>query len=268
LHLRATFTTLVLLTLTACGGGGGEAPSARRDQAAAPVAPPEVAFTIADQGVTDIPPEINAGINTITITNNGEDKHFPGFARINEGVAKQKVGIALAKGDFKTFFTSAVIAGSVFSEGRLNLLPGDTGSITTELPEGTYILADPEAKRFEPGFFSVGPAGNVEAETPEAEYEIVEGEYYIEFPKNLPAGAHTFALTNAGEQAHELIIMDKKTEKEVGYTFAPVPGSTSWVEFDLEPGTYVLACYFPDVKKGKVGKPHANLGMKTTVTVK
>lgn len=256
---------LVALMGIACaqnttGGGGGEV--------AAPEPPPEVAFTIADQGVTDIPADITAGINTITITNEGKDKHFPGFARINDGVRKQKVGIALADGDFKTFFTSALLGGMVSSEGKLDLLPGDTGSLTTELTEGTYILVDPEAKRFEPGYFEVGSVTDQNVEEPEAEHEIVVGEYYIDMPKTLPAGKQTFSLNNAGEQSHELLIFEKKTEAEAGFVFAPLPGNMSWVNFDLKPGQYQVRCFLPDVKNGKVGKPHANLGMKTSLTVK
>lgn len=231
------------------------------------MAPPEVTFTIADQGVTDIPQDISAGITTVNVTNEGKDNHFPAYARINAGVKREKVGVALAKGDFGTFFSSAIIAGTVFTPGKNNLLPGDTGSLTTELTEGTYILVDPEAKRFEPGYFEVGPATDDEVEEPAADATIEAGEYFIEVGE-LTSGPNTIALTNVGEQGHELIVMEKKTEDEAGFAFAPAPGQTSWIGLDLEPGTYVFACYFPDVKDGKTGKKnHSQLGMKATVTV-
>src|SRR5687768_13223366 len=156
------------------GGGDGTAP------AAAPVAPPEASFTIADQGVTDIPQGMTAGITQVTVTNDGKDDHFPAFARINDGVKREKVGVALTKGDFGTFFASAIIAGTVFTPGENNLLAGETSSLVTELTEGTYIMADPEAKKFEPGYFEVGPASDAEVEEPAADATIAEGEYFIE----------------------------------------------------------------------------------------
>ena len=264
---RAPVLLLVLaLSAPACGGGGSGGGS-EDVSADAPVTPPEVTFTIADQGVTDIPQDIAAGVTTVSVTNDGKDGHFPAWARINDGVDPTKVGVALAEGDFGTFFSSAVVAGAVFTPGENNLLPGQTGSLTTELTEGSYILVDPEAKKFEPGYFEVGPATGDDVEEPEADATIDEGEYFIEVGE-LSSGTSTIALTNAGEQGHELIVSEKKTEKEAGFAFAPAPGQTSWIELDLKPGTYVFACYFPDVKNGKMGKKnHAQLGMETTVTV-
>jgi len=264
--VRRRVAAALLVVLGACagadqsGGGGNQAPAAQP--------PPEVAFTVADQGVIDIPTDVQAGINTISVTNEGADKRAIGFARINDGVPRPKVGIALTKGDFETVFTSSLIGGSVFSQGEIDLLPGDTGTLTTELTEGTYILADPEARRFEPGYFEVGPPSGEEIEEPSAEFTIDEGEYFIKVEETLPAGSHTYALTNVGEQSHELLIFEKKTEKEAAAALAPLPGSTSWIELDLEPGTYTFACFFPDVKDGKLGKKnHGRLGMETTVTV-
>lgn len=266
--ITSLFAALALLGVACAqngtGDGGGEA-------APAPVPPPEVSFTIADQGVTEVPEQVQAGINTVTVTNEGKEKHFLAMVRVDDGVAKQKVGLALAKQDFETFFTSAHVAGALLDEtGKVNVPTGGTGTLTVELTEGTYLLTDPEAKRFEPGYFEVGPAGDAEIQAPVSEYDVSEKEYAIDFPATVSAGAHTFALTNAGEQGHELIIMNKENpDKESGYAMAPVPGSTEWITFDLKPGKYLVACYFPDVRDGKMQKKnHSQLGMKATFTVK
>jgi uncharacterized cupredoxin-like copper-binding protein len=262
-------TVVLLLAAGACAQQTNSAGDGGTEEPAAPAAPPELAFTIADQGVTNVPQDISAGINTLTVTNEGKDKHFPAIARINDGVKKQKVGLALADQDFETFFTSAVVAGTILEGGKPNLAPGATGTLTTELPEGTYLLVDPEAKRFEPGYFDVGPPSDESVAAPEADYEVVEAEYEIKIPDELEAGSHTFALTNAGEQGHEFNITSKDGEKDVAYALAPVPGSTAWVTFDLKPGKYLVACYFPDVKDGKLtNKNHFKLGMKATITVR
>jgi hypothetical protein len=259
-----------LVALALLGAGCANDPGAGNDsgQPAASQQPPEVAIAVAEQGVTDIPQDVSAGIVTISITNEGDKKLAPALALIDEGVEREKVGIALTTQDFQTFFTSAVVAGAVFSPGEIDLLPGTTGTLTTELPEGTYIVADPESKGFEPGYLEVGPASGNEATPPKAHYAIEMGEYFIDVDEQLPAGDHIFQLTNAGEQGHEMLVMEEKTEEEVGFAFAPPPGSTSWIEMELEPGTYVFTCFFPDVKDDKLGrKNHNQLGMETTVTV-
>ncbi|HYI43871.1 MAG TPA: hypothetical protein VE174_00215 [Actinomycetota bacterium] len=269
--MKRAVTSLLVLLVVVGAACADPAPSGDgATDAAAPVPPPQSAFTIADQGVTNVPTEIQAGINELTVTNEGEDKHFPAIARINDGVKKQEVALALVDQDFETFFTSSMVGGAFLEAGKLNLAPGKSATLTTELTEGTYILADPDSKRFEPGYFEVGPAGDEEVATPDAEFEIVESEYAIEMPAEIPAGSHSYSLTNAGEQPHELIISEKGNEEsEAAYALAPLAGSTSWVTFDLPPGKYIVACYFPDLSGGKMGrKSHFDLGMKTKFTVK
>lgn len=268
--MSRTFCAAIALALLGACAPGGTGPggdgSGVEDHPA--TMPPEVEITVAEQGVTNLPQDVAAGIVTITFTNEGAKPLFPAFARINEGVKPEKVGVAISTGDFETFFASAVPAGSALTPGEKNLLPDTSGSITTELTEGTYIVVDPEAKDFEPGYLEVGPGNGDEVDPPAAHYALDVGEYFIEVDAALPAGEHLIQVTNTGEQGHELILFEKKTEKEAGFTFAPPPGQTSWVTFELEPGRYQFACFFPDVKNGKVGKKnHAQLGMKANVTV-
>jgi hypothetical protein len=40
-------------------------------------------------------------------------------------------------------------------------------------------------------------------------------------------------------------------------------GQTAWVELDLAPGSYLIACYVPDEE---TGMPHAFTGMAALVT--
>ena len=50
----------------------------------------------------------------------------------------------------------------------------------------------------------------------------------------------------------------------VGYAGTLSMGATEWITADLEAGTYVLACFVPDIESGM---PHAYLGMVDVVTV-
>ncbi|MGH7425644.1 MAG: hypothetical protein ACREJP_05710, partial [Candidatus Methylomirabilales bacterium] len=52
---------------------------------------------------------------------------------------------------------------------------------------------------------------------------------------------------------------------EAGGAGTIMPGSAVYPMFDLEPGEYVFACFFPDLE---TGKEHALLGMYAFVTVR
>ncbi len=100
-------------------------------------------------------------------------------------------------------------------------------------------------------------------------------------PAEIPAGPVSFAFDNDGESAHEMFVArigdgftldellaldSEPTEEqaeEIGGTFGSPGDPTSYVNGDLEPGTYAVVCFIP----GPGGKPHYELGMKTSFTV-
>ncbi len=49
-----------------------------------------------------------------------------------------------------------------------------------------------------------------------------------------------------------------------GYAGTLSMGATEWIPVDLEPGTYVLVCFVPDIESDM---PHAYLGMYDVITV-
>jgi uncharacterized cupredoxin-like copper-binding protein len=101
-------------------------------------------------------------------------------------------------------------------------------------------------------------------------------------PATVPAGPVSFELSNEGEAAHEMAVfklgegvdMDEllardeeptdEEAQEVGFTFAPPGEGGAYLNAeDLTPGTYAVVCFIP----GPEGKPHHELGMKTTFRV-
>jgi len=101
-------------------------------------------------------------------------------------------------------------------------------------------------------------------------------------PAEIPAGPTSFEFTNEGEAAHEMAVFklgegveldallaseeepSDDEAQEVGFTFAPAgEGGVYLNADDLQPGTYAVVCFIP----GPEGKPHHDLGMKTTFTV-
>jgi hypothetical protein len=108
---------------------------------------------------------------------------------------------------------------------------------------------------------------------------------YEGLPEELDGGLTSFALTNDGGEAHEMVLMkraDGATEsldellalpeeealakmQFTGVAFGD-PGSTSYVTIDLEPGTYFVVCFIP-VGGGEEGAPHFTQGMSAEFTV-
>lgn len=125
---------------------------------------------------------------------------------------------------------------------------------------GTSFELDPEAARVD-----------VEA----VEFDFNHGE--------IAAGRTSFVLTNAGQQAHHLVIislpegmsaeeaLESEEEEEdngtgeVAFTRASAPGGEDEevVTVDLEAGNYGFFCFFPAAD----GTPHAFVGMAKNVTV-
>jgi hypothetical protein len=51
---------------------------------------------------------------------------------------------------------------------------------------------------------------------------------------------------------------------DAGHAATQSAGTTTWHHLDLEAGTYILICFFPDQQSGA---PHAALGMVDVITV-
>ncbi|MFO7591720.1 MAG: hypothetical protein R6X23_12645 [Acidimicrobiia bacterium] len=125
---------------------------------------------------------------------------------------------------------------------------------------------------------------------PGAKVEITAVDYeYLDAPETLAPGLTNVKLINdAPKEDHEigivrlrpeaegrdieklLALSDKKAEKFVDLesgagTFAPA-GAAGYTLIELEPGTYVYACFIP-VGGKKKGEPHWTEGMYGTFTV-
>lgn len=100
-------------------------------------------------------------------------------------------------------------------------------------------------------------------------------------PAEVAAGPTAFEFTNDGDVAHEMAIFklgdgveldallaaeEEPTDEEaqdIGFTYAGPGEGGVFVNADLDAGTYAVVCFIP----GPEGKPHYDLGMKTTFTV-
>jgi hypothetical protein len=172
-------------------------------------------------------------------------------------------------------------------------LPGRTSLALVDLRPGRYIVLGDTVQPFE----VVGDAATPGA-TPEAEGPVVDGtvrliDFNFEFPESIAAGRQVWAVTNIGEEPHELLLArspqpvtaEQVMELMAGESeeatptgggpsfgdFEPVggigwlsPGETAWTEVDLEAGTYVALCFVFDPESGL---PHVAMGMVAVFTV-
>jgi hypothetical protein len=124
---------------------------------------------------------------------------------------------------------------------------------------------------------------------PTAASTVVLSNFHISLPSAINRSrAMTLRVTDVGSQPHMVEFMrvpTGTTVRQVAPCFNPAqqaqcpfgetpvagghdalgPGQTGWMEIHLRPGTYVAACFVPDVK---TGMPHAFMGMWTLFNVR
>lgn len=195
-----------------------------------------------------------------------------------------------AMGGPPAFFFESLFAGGV------SAMAGQSAEVVLDLPAGRWVASsggDPDQTQA-PFIFEV--TGEMPAALPEPESDatITMGEYVIEVTNGeLVAGSQIVQVRNAGVQPHFIVWFkgpEGLTEDDVAavlesdmtgtpaaldfdpnvdlipvfVTATQSTGTSIWTPVDLEPGTYGLVCFFPDIADGM---PHAYHGMYTIVEV-
>lgn len=141
---------------------------------------------------------------------------------------------------------------------------------------------------------AASPAATPAAEPP-ASVTLEEADElrYVVTPDPVPAGPQLWKITNTGEEHAHHVVMVRLPEGVtadaivaeftslmsgtppagpplveqfvfVGYAALQSGGQTTWVEFDLDPGSYAVICYIVDPH---TGRPHVLDGMATVFAV-
>ncbi|MDQ3655025.1 MAG: hypothetical protein M3457_08095 [Chloroflexota bacterium] len=195
-----------------------------------------------------------------------------------------------AMGGPPAFFFESIFAGGV------SAMAGQSAEVVLDLTPGEWLASsggDPDQTQA-PFIFEV--TGEMPADLPEPESDatITMGEYVIEVTNGeLVAGSQIIQVRNAGAQPHFIVWFkgpEGLTEDDVAavlesdmtgtpaavafdpdedlipvfFTATQSTGTSIWTPVDLEPGTYGLVCFFPDIADGM---PHAYHGMYTIVEV-
>lgn len=247
---------------------------------------PEVTITASADG-TVTPDGLSAGLTTITFTNESEVPYSPLFLRLNDGVAMEDFLSAMGGSP-----ADAVALVSIL--GGLETAPGASTSVTYDLAAGNYLFGNFASD--DPGIasFTVAESSDETTAMPEsgeADVRVTFVDFAFGIPETLESGAHLWHFSNQGEQPHEMgvfkveddatldgvqttlmnMMMSEDEAADLPYDEAffwtPMsPGAEAWTEVDLEPGTYVAVCFFPDLTSPDM-TPHMMLGMIRLFTV-
>jgi hypothetical protein len=255
--------------LVACGGEGGE--------------PTALNIEITEPGPGAV--QINAPANTaggttrIVLKNSGRSAHDAQMIRV-EGNRSE--------GDIRQLFGSegAPIPDWVTASGGVGRVPpGQTATVTMELEEGNWYIADtvsPDQPDNAPSNVARGGLkplqvadGGSDASLPDATTTVAARDYTFDIDGELKSGKNSVKFENEGEEPHHLLgipLLPGKTAADFG-TFlqqetGPPPvdfesgvgtayiggGQTLVTDFELSSGNYIFVCFVSD-RAG--GPPHA-----------
>jgi hypothetical protein len=227
------------------------------------------------------PPSDEAGAAAVDATPVGELIASP------EAVGEEEMG-----GPPPELFDAAW-AGGVFAEG------GTTVEVVLDITPGEWIVSF--EGEFDPIVFEATGEMPADLPEPEAQATLTMGEYFIEVSEGeLTSGSYVVRVDNIGAQPHFVawvqgpeglteeqleVVLQEETEAEM--TGTPVvysdfnpdedieafivfsgtqsTGTSQWIQVsDVQAGTHVLICFFPDLGDGM---PHAVHGMYTIVEI-
>ncbi len=179
--------------------------------------------------------------------------------------------------------------------GGAGVMPGETTIFVVDLMPGEWIAwGDDPAGSQEPVIFEVTGEMPADLAEPESSATLTMGEYIIAVTEGeLTAGPQVLKIENIGAQPHfiasgratvevteadiEAVLESEMTGtppavdfnpdedfEDSFYTASQSTGTSVWIAVDLEPGTQVLLCFFPDMADGM---PHAFKGMYALIEI-
>lgn len=233
----------------------------------------------------DAPAQIEAGITSFTMRNDGQEPHHAQLARLQDGKTIDDLVAALQSGN-----EGAIFALLEFTGGPGVAAPGtQVAAVTMDLRVGAYVwmcfIASPDgAPHFAKGMLKpmqvVAATGQAPV-APTTDGTVVLQDFRFEMPATVNAGMQTWKISNAGPQPHEIALVRLNPGKTLADALAPggsgpppytslggmqalSAGNSGWVTLDLQPATYVAICFIPDPASSKT---HAELGMVAQFTV-
>jgi hypothetical protein len=265
-----------------------------------PEAMTALAITItAHEFMFEGPSEIEAGLVTVILDNQGEFRHHAAIFQLNEGVTTEQFVAGLETGE--AFGMGTAVGGPGTVRG------GNTSQVILRLAAADYVglcfvTGGDGIPHYAKGMvFPFTVAGEDAGEPdPEAAAEIVLDEYSVQMPTTFSAGKQVWKVSNVGEELHQVLVQQPPEGSTAAdyiavLTAPPAPTATAgptptppatppapaprptdlggimamaggrggWAVLDLAPGEYVAVCFIRDAN----GVTHAAMGMVTAFTV-
>ncbi len=251
----------------------------------APAAQPARLTIIARDFAYDLPAQIEAGLTTITLKNEGAEPHHAQFARVNDDVSDEQMMAALQQG------VEAAMPLVTFPGGPAVVPPGKSTEVTIDLTPGRYIVlclvpghdGAPHVAKGMIAMTKVVASTARPATPPKSDLTITMQDFSFTMPETLKAGPQVWQIVNKGPQPHEIALIKLAEGKTIDdvmdwmhHPMGPPPyedaggmqgltaGGTGYFHVDLKPGVYVALCHIPDPHTGKA---HEELGMVKMFTV-
>ena len=267
-------SSVLLVGLMGCGGAqDGDMGSAAAEPTIA-----EVHFTATDFAFEG-PAEIESGMTTFVLTNEGETLHHLQLVKIPDGMTFEAFQAALAE-----MAPGSPPPAWFHGVGGVNPPPFDAPARATVMVEpGSYAvlcLVDtpdrvPHVMKGMMQPLRVTPAAGAPAPLPEADLELTLVDYAFSFSEPPTESVRTIRVTNTASQDHEIVLvrlLPGKTMDDLGAwamtyegppPFDPVggapaisPGQSMNFDVELTPGAYAALCFIPDATDGALHVVH------------
>jgi hypothetical protein len=227
----------------------------------------------------EMPDTVGGGVVKMNLENRGKELHHVTLVKLEDGKTIENFMAAMQQQGPPPPWMK-------FVGGPNPAGPGQTISGASVLTPGNYLaicfIPSPDgAPHVAKGMarpFTVTGSDSMPAVLPPTADTIRLTDYDFEPSRPITKGEHTFIVTNAGPQPHEIVVVRLAPGKTIedfgkwaeGGLKGPPPaapvggvatmdaGRTAQFTADLTPGEYGMICFVPDSKDGK---PHLAHGM-------
>ncbi len=304
IHRLRAFTvallSIAMIVLTACQPVQPQTVEGETGAGANAAAIPEAVIEVDDTQFT-IPADFPGGIVRVTVQNNSSKDLDIGFARVREGSSVDEIEALNA--DFEANMiplmemVSFMVSFNPVAAGAAKTAIVDfrTGQFIMDATEHSEEAPPPGQAHIYGVFKAEKLVGTIE---PQADVKVEMQDFAYVMPDEIKAGKLLWEYDNTGTQWHMQVLAKASPNATTNEVMAalmaaiegtessgPLPfedvadvgippfgeGERTWMEFSLDPGTYVAVCPLPDlaaIKSGAEPMSHMAKGMHHILTVK